>query len=122
MRNLTWLTILLVFFSATKIYAKDVILSSVILESVSVINVPSLGHKAGNLEIKVFNGIADLQGLNCDPLYITTSNDGVGFNNMISVLLAAHAARKPVILGVTDNPAYNAFPGRCSLLFASIQM
>ncbi len=107
-------------FISNIVYAKDVQIGPVMLDSVAVLNVSSFGHKAGNLEIKITNGIADLKGLNCNTNYLTTRNDGTGFKDMLAVLLAAHAAQRPLNLGITDNPAYSAFPGRCSLLYASI--
>ncbi|MEZ8822882.1 hypothetical protein AB6E04_00890 [Vibrio amylolyticus] len=112
---------LLTIFASSSVQAKDVHLGPQMIESVAIVNSASFGHNAGNLEVKIEGGITDLKGLNCDVNYLTTTNDGVGFDNMVSVLLAAHVSSKPVLLGVTDNPAYNAYPGRCSILYSQIQ-
>ena len=101
--------------------ATDSAIDPVYLDSVAIINVAGFGHFAGTLEIKVTNGISDLKGANCDSNYISTRNTGEGFKEMVAVLLAAHTSQKPVNLGITDNPAHNAFPGRCSLIYAVIQ-
>ncbi|WP_325892218.1 hypothetical protein [Grimontia sp. NTOU-MAR1] len=115
------LIVLFIFAAISNVVnAKDVHIGPIMLDNVTITNVASFGHKAGNLEIKVTNGIADLKGLNCDPNHLTTSNDGVGFQDMVAVLLTAHAASKPLNIGVTDNPTYTAYPGRCSLVYASV--
>jgi hypothetical protein len=35
---------------------------------------------------------------------------------MLSVLLVAQSAQKPVRIGITDDPTLTAFSGRCSLV------
>ncbi|MEI8607654.1 hypothetical protein P4S70_00290 [Enterovibrio sp. Hal110] len=120
LKKCRFLAVISFVFLSNLVSAKDVHFGPIMLDSVAIVNVASFGHKAGSLEIKITNGITDLKGLNCDANYLTTSNDGVGFKQMVAVLLAAHAAQKPLYIGVTDNPAYSAFPGRCSLLYASI--
>jgi hypothetical protein len=113
--------ITLCLLSANIANAKDATIGPVKLDSVSIINVAGFGHVAGNLEIKITDGISNLNGSNCDTDYLTTLNTGAGFKDMLSILLAAQVSNKNVLLGITDNPAHNAFPGRCSLIYAIIQ-
>ncbi len=90
------------------------------LDSVTLIGPTAFGHQAGNLEIKVTNGFGSPAGVTCDPNYITTKNTVTNFKEMLSIILAAQIAQKPLILGITDDPSLVAFGGRCSLVSVSI--
>ncbi len=89
------------------------------LDSVAIIGPTAFGHQAGNMEIKVTNGFSSPQ-LSCDSNYITTRNNVPNFKEIYAMLLAAQLANRPVVLGVTDDPALNAFGGRCSIVSVSI--
>ncbi|MFT4924914.1 MAG: hypothetical protein ACI8WB_001004 [Phenylobacterium sp.] len=96
--------------------AGTVLLTSVMLDSIGIINVTALGHQAGNLEIKVTGGFGSVEGVTCDPNYIATRNTGEGFKDTLALLMAAHVAKKPLHMYITDDPALSAFGGRCSLV------
>jgi hypothetical protein len=74
------------------------------------------------MEIKVANGIVTPAGvtLTCDQNYVTTRNTVPNFKEMLSVLLAAQIAQKPVRLGITDDGALTAFGNRCSLVAVTL--
>ena len=92
----------------------------VYLDSVSVIGSAAFGHAAGNIEIKVTNGIGSPAGITCDSNYIATRNTVPNFKEILSTLLAAQVAQKPVRIGITDDPSATAFGGRCSLVSVAI--
>lgn len=109
-------------FLLNSAYATDAVIGPVLLDSVAIVNVASSGHAAGNVEIKVTNGISDLKGLSCDKNYITTKkNTDGGYKEMVSLLIAAHVAKKPVLMALSDAPANSAFSGRCSILWVTLQ-
>lgn len=84
----------------------------------------ALNHKEGNFEIKITNGLntssLNAQGVTCDLNYITTKPDVKNFAGMQSIILAAHLSQKTIRISITDDPAMQAFPGRCSLLAVGI--
>lgn len=90
------------------------------LDSISIIGNTAFGHQAGNLEIKVTDGLGNPAGVSCDQNYVTTKNTSPNFNQMVSVLLAAQLAGKSVTIGITDDAALTAFGGRCSLVSVSL--
>ena len=98
--------------------AKDAEIGPVFLDSVTVFNVAGFGHKAGNIEIKIEGGIPNHHGTVCDNKYITTDNTGVGYEGMLSVLLAAHASKSPLFLGISDTN--KVLGDRCRLIYAQI--
>lgn len=107
-------------FASNMSNATDAAIGPVTLDTVGIVNVAGFGHAAGNLEVKITNGISNLNGASCDPNYLTTRNTGEGFDAMVSVLLTAQVSGQSLLLGITDNPAHTAFPGRCSLVYAVI--
>lgn len=118
-------TILKIIFALTImaskfLYADTIRLDRVYLDSVVVITSNAFGHHAGNLEIKVTNGIGNPVGVNCDQNYITTRNTVANYKELVSVLLLAQAAQKPVELGITDDPNLTAYDTRCSLVSAGL--
>jgi len=89
------------------------------LDSVTVVGPTAFGHQAGNVEIKVTNGFSS-PSLSCDSNYITTKNSVPNYKEMLTMLLAAQLANRPVVLGITDDPSLTAFGGRCSLVSVGI--
>ncbi|HEX3129795.1 MAG TPA: hypothetical protein VH394_20840 [Thermoanaerobaculia bacterium] len=77
-------------------------------------------HKPGNFEINLLETAQLPNGVNCDQKIFTTLGDADMDKTMFQTLLAAVTSGQRVYLGVTDNPQYNAFPGRCSLLYVSL--
>lgn len=86
------------------------------IESVTVIQVPLSGHLVGNLELKIAGGFTLPAGASCvDRTYITTLKSVDADKRMFALLLTAQTTKQHVTLIVTDDPAYTAFNGRCSL-------
>ena len=90
------------------------------LDSITVIGVSAFGHQAGNIEIKITNGHGNPAGISCDSNYVATKSSVTGYQAILSTLLAAQAAQKPVRLGLTDDPSLTAFGGRCSLVSVTL--
>jgi len=109
------------FFTISNFSAAGTLqIGPVYLDTVSLIGSPAFGHPAGNMEIKITNGTGNPTGISCDSNYVATKNSVPNFSAMLSILLAAQIAQKPVILGLTDDPALMAFGGRCSLVYVAI--
>ena len=96
----------------------------VFLDQVSIIALPSpttTGHKAGNMEIKIQGGFQIPAGLTCvDSTYITTLASVDLGRPMFQLLNSAIISGRPVDLGITDDPNTNAYAGRCSLVYVSL--
>jgi hypothetical protein len=110
----------LVFFLPTAILAGTIELSPVYIDWVGVIGPSVYGHPAGNMEIKITGGTGSPAAVNCSPDYITTKANTPNFNQMLSILLVAQAAQKPLRIGITDDPTLTAFGGRCSLVTVAL--
>lgn len=93
----------------------------VYIQDVSVIVLPSGGHLAGNLEVRIKGGFTVPAGVSCDGNWITTLKSVDADKRLFALLALAQTTKQPVLLRVTDDPAYTAFPGRCSLVWASLQ-
>jgi len=85
------------------------------IETISVIGVNAFGHKAGNMELKIKDGFLP-SGVNCSHDYLTTLKTADTDRAMLSLLRDAYNSNKEVSLGITDNPKYTAYSGRCSVL------
>lgn len=90
------------------------------LDAVTIIGNTAFGHQAGNLEIKITEGLGNPAGVNCDQNYVATKSTSPNFNQMVSVLLAAQLAGKSVTIGITDEATLTAFGGRCSLVSVTL--
>lgn len=118
------LAIILMPFSALPAFSGSGFIgtiSPVFVEGVGIIALDGYTqHKAGNFEIKIKNGFALPPGVSCDTNYITTLQSVDPDKSMRAVLMAAQITGKSVILMITDDSAYTAFPGRCSLILAAL--
>lgn len=92
----------------------------VYLDSVTLIGASAFGHQAGNMEIKITNGITGLTGMTCATDYVATKSSTPNFKEMFSMLLAAQIAGKAVRIGITDDTSAMAFGGRCSLVSVTV--
>lgn len=101
-------------------FAGTVEVGPVYLDSVTVIGSSAFGHAAGNLEIKITNGMGNPAGVSCDSNYVTTKNTVQNYKEMLSMLIAAQVAQKPVRLGITEESSLVAFTNRCSLVSVTI--
>jgi hypothetical protein len=91
-------------------------IQAVTVENVSVIQLATSGHLPGNLEIKVKDGFTLPAGASCtDRVYLTTLKSVDADKRMMALLLAAQTTKQQVALIITDDPAYTAFAGRCSI-------
>ena len=101
--------------------AGEVNIYPVYIQDVSVIALPSGGHLAGNLEVRVKGGFTVPAGMSCDGNWITTLKSVDADKRLLALLSLAQTSKQPVHLRITDDPAYTAFPGRCSLVWVSLQ-
>lgn len=101
-------------------WAGDGDIGPVFIEHLSVIAIPTGGHAAGNMEIKIENGFVLPAGVTCDKNHITTKKVNDPDRAMLSLLLQAHNSRRPVRLRITDNSVHEAFTGRCSLALVTL--
>lgn len=90
------------------------------IDAITIIGNTVFGHQAGNLEIKITDGIGNPAGVSCDQNYIATKSTSPNFNQIVSVLLAAQLAGKSVTIGITDDATLTAFGGRCSLVSVTL--
>lgn len=93
----------------------------VYIQDVSVIALPSGGHLAGNLEVRVKGGFAVPAGVSCDGNWITTLKSDDADLRLFALLSLAQRTKQPVALRITDDGNHRAFPGRCSLVWVSLQ-
>lgn len=92
----------------------------VIIERVSVVAIADSGHQQGNLEVKIKGGFALPSGVVCDPQYITTLRSVDVDAKLFVLATLAQVKQRAVYLQITDNPAYQAFNGRCSLIWIDV--
>ena len=85
------------------------------IERLAIIATATGGHIAGNMEVKINGGFTLPPGVNCDTNYITTKKTTDPDRAMFNMLMKAQAVGQNVRLRITDNPAYKAFAGRCSI-------
>ncbi|MFC7420815.1 hypothetical protein ACFQNF_13175 [Iodobacter arcticus] len=114
------ITTLFILLSSGSLFAAQGDIGPVYLEKVIVIALASGGHSAGNLEIQIKDSFVVPQGLNCNNTYITTLKSTDADKRLYSLLLLAQSTKQPVHLRITDDPAYTAFHGRCSLVWGAI--
>jgi hypothetical protein len=116
----TIITALVTFLLCGNTLATEGDIGPVYLEKVIIVALASGGHTAGNLEIQIKNNFTVPQGLNCNNTYITTLKSTDTDKRLYSLLLLAQSTKQPVHLRITDDPAYTAFYGRCSLVWGAI--
>jgi hypothetical protein len=93
----------------------------VYIQDVGVVALPSGGHLAGNLEVRIKGGFAVPAGVSCDGNWITTLKSVDADKRLFALLSLAQTTKQPVALRITDDPTYTAWPGRCSLVWVSLQ-
>lgn len=92
----------------------------VYIEVVSIIEVATAGHAAGNLEVKIQGGLPALPGISCDNFYLTTQKINDANKRLFTLLTLAKINKSPVELYINDDPAYTAIPGRCNITAATL--
>ena len=90
------------------------------LERLADLGVAFGGHLAGNMEIKIKNGFTLPSGVKCDTNYITTKKEVDPDRAMLSLLRDAMTSQRTIELIITDDQAYTAYPGRCSLIAVNL--
>lgn len=101
--------------------ATDGSIGPVFIESVSSIALAKVGyHVAGNLEVKIKGDFPVPTGLNCVGPYITTLKSVDSEKLLFALVTIAQTKKQPVNLRITDDPAYTAYPGRCSLVYVEL--
>ena len=112
---------LLALMAGGSAFAAEGYVGPVYLDSVGVQQIPGVtAHRPGNLEIKIRDGFTVPKGVNCESVYITTRKENDSDKRMFALLTAGHLAGRPVKLQISDDPALQAFPGRCSLLWVEV--
>lgn len=108
-------------FTPISALAKDGYIGPLYLESVGVQQSPgSTGHLPGSLEVKLRAPATLPTGMTCDTTYFTTKRENDSDKRLFSLLTAAHLAGKPMKLQISDDPALQAYTGRCSLLWVEV--
>lgn len=116
-----WTSIVVVAYTISSASAATYTVELVTVEDVTVLQLPVGSHIAGNMEVKIKGGFVLSGNPTCsDRTYITTLKSVDADKRMFALLIAAQATKQKVTLYITDEPAYAAFPGRCSLYAVSI--
>jgi hypothetical protein len=100
----------------------DLTIPATTLNSITIIATATGGHIPGNMEVHLVPALALPRTVSCDPSYITTRQTVDPNRTMTGWLRDAMLSPTvyKVNVRITDNPAYSAFPGRCSLEFVTI--
>ena len=90
------------------------------IETIAILGVGFGQHKDGNIEIRTSGFTMAPPGtpgsLNCpDHKYITTLQTAKSYSYIVNLLTVAQTTGASVSLRLSDDPALNAFPGRCSI-------
>lgn len=115
------ITLVLVSCFSHDAFAGEGDIGPVQIERLGIIATATGGHMAGNMEIRIKNGFTLPSGVSCDTNYITTRKTTDPDRAMLSMLLKVQTTAQPIRLRITDNPAYTAYPGRCSLEIVDLQ-
>jgi hypothetical protein len=97
----------------------DIVLTNI--ETVAVVGPATGGHIAGNMEISVKTPLTLPANMKCDKTYLTTKKVVDPDRAMLTLLLKNQGTARPVRLRITDDPAYTAYTGRCSILIVDIK-
>ena len=74
------------------------------------------------MEVRIKNGFTPPPGVNCpDHNYITTRKSTDPDRAMFFMLLKAQTTPQPIRLRITDDPALQAYSGRCSIVIVDLQ-
>ena len=94
----------------------------VYIQMLGVIVAPLGAHIPGNTEVRILGGFTIPAGAVCtDTYYITTLKTVLDNNKgLLTVLTSAQITNQPVYLWLTDDSAYTAYPGRCSIVAAQL--
>jgi hypothetical protein len=101
-------------------HATNVQIGPVYISSLAIVGTSAYGHIPGSLEISTSTPPILPTALSCQYDYISTKNTIPGFKEMVTVLLAAELAQKPVLLNITDDASQAAYGPRCSILGVTI--
>lgn len=88
------------------------------IASISVIEGPIGSHRPPDFEVEVRGGFTPPPGVNCpDRTYLTTlaSTDVGGQLLRYLEIVRYYGTTSALAVTITDDPALQAFPGRCSI-------
>lgn len=105
---------------ASNAQAAQGLIGPVTLDFVSIVS-SYPGHKPGNMEVGIAGGFSLPAGVYCDTNYITTLKSAENYQQMFELLVAAHTAKRQVVLGISNEQDRNAYPGRCSLTLVNMK-
>jgi hypothetical protein len=103
------------------VFAANGLTAPVKVASLGIIATAFGGHLPGNMEVRVLGGFALPLGVVCNNVFITTKKTLDSDRAMFNLLRDAKQAGRFVRLGIDNNPAFVAFPGRCSLVSVEVQ-
>lgn len=95
--------------------AADGVVGPVNIDVVSLYVARASPREAGTVTITVRNGFTLPAGVHCDPQYVSTSRASDPDRSLFAIVDQAWNYGQTVNLIITDDPAFNAYPGRCSL-------
>jgi len=100
--------------------AAEGLIGPVNLDFVSIVS-SYTGHQPGNMEVGISGGFSLPAGVYCDSNYITTLKSAEAYQQMFDLLVAAHTEKRQVVLGISNDPEKNAYPGRCALTLVNMK-
>lgn len=99
-------------------YAGTAYIGPVKILEMTALGVTFSGQTAGNVEIQIPTGFLPA-GLTCtNTQYLTTLQANLN-QNEFALLLVARQTNAPIYLWISDNSAYTAYTGRCSIYSVS---
>jgi hypothetical protein len=93
-------------------------LVNVTVRSIGAIGTGFGSHLAGNFEVTLDSPYNMPASLNCNSVYITTKRANDPDRLIFTMLREAKELKLKVGLRLSDEPALQAFPGRCSIIAA----
>lgn len=127
MRAIKWCIVFMALLSvsATAAIAGTAIISYVFVDAVDVVPLPlpPLAHKPGTMEVTIQGGftLPAGSGMTCDTHTVSTLPTVDPDRSMLKLLLFAVTNRQRISMGITDDPQYQAYPNRCSLMYVELE-
>ena len=95
--------------------AADGVVGPLNINALSLYTAKTAPRDAGTVTVTISDGFTIPPGVRCDTRYISTSRTSDPDRSLFFMLDQALGWGQTVKLIVTDDPALNAYPGRCSL-------
>ena len=111
---------IIIFAFSQSVFATEADIGPVTIERLAAIGSKTDLHLAGNMEIRIPMGFVP-PSMNCpDKVHITTKRRNDPDRAMFYLLMEAKSQAKQVVLRITDDPAAEAYAGRCSLKIVDV--